>query len=334
MLYNFSKTLLASWLLIKIARWYNKSLESELMDAELAHPGIGYYIFIWLWAQYTNVSLEDIRNTRSYELVALLGRYTILIDNFVDSSAGNAIVKKNPYYLKQNHQFSRCVSALVLQIERMDLNKSKKTQIVRRIQNYRRSAFTIVKWMSSEPIYVDYAATLRMKEATTGKIFELMTQCLNIIHDVPETISSEISTLISRWGMAMQVIDDLYDAQDDFGVVPNIVTAVMYNLYPEEADQFGRDLSKQAGGYAKARLVRCRAPQTELHIHTLISSYLTELKYLKTHNPNVVCNMVLLTNALLVSAYSEILIRFHLACIPVLLKMIGSKHVFRNLEFA
>lgn len=315
-------------LLIRAAFEFGNALETEAMIGLGAAPGLVYHMLVYFWAKYCGVSVRHLRETKSYELSALVSEYTMRVDNFVDGRAGRNLFLEDSSILKRHRDFKRFVSVIAQRIQDGPFSSEQRKQLVRTIQSYRRNAFSALLARESCRLS-ELREVLAIKEQTTGLAIETFVKILNIVHGVSGRKQQESERLFPLWTLALQVSDDVLDLDIDYQTVPNIIAAILC-LYPEEKKRVERELQLANRRYIGS-CIRSRAPSTYDAACDIVEGYIGQMMAMGPVDRGV-RQMTTTARALFRASTSTWLARGSLSVGGMLLAKLGSHHEEDNLE--
>jgi hypothetical protein len=137
--------------------------------------------------------------------------------------------------------------------------------------------------MASEKMTLDEIRVF--KETTTGELYTTWSQILGGLYNIPDELAKNAARIIRSCGMAMQVVDDIADAGEDYLISsPNILLGIACDT-PDEYEQLISHLGKIEYKYLHWPWVKRSIPQSYARAMDWIYSYVGEIKAVARRGP-------------------------------------------------
>lgn len=131
------------------------------------------------------------------------------------------------------------------------------------------------RWMSSETMTLNEIEAF--KETTTGGLYATWSRILGGLFHLPDELSLQAARIVSRFGMAIQVVDDIADAGQDYLVhSANIFLGIATDM-PAEYDHLISHIENIDYKYLQLSWVKKNMPGSYARSIDLICSYVEEI---------------------------------------------------------
>ncbi len=229
------------------------------------------YLLFW-WARYCDV-VEVVRACPDKSLLAeMFIRYVCAIDSYVDSFDSRRIWQEcplSPQRLPQVREIARRMLACLCQIE---LPPSSRYQFLRLVGQYRRQArHAMHDWAVAPPRSLP--ALIRAKERTAGDMWCWWGLLLGLLYDVNGEVAKSCAENIFRFGMGLQVVDDITDMPVDSALnAQNLLLGMIWDR-SEDARRVEDHLREKPNAMLDARWARNHIPDSFRAARELFHSY-------------------------------------------------------------
>ena len=248
-------------------------------------PMLWFYAYmLFFWGRYCN-ALSLILNHPDRSLPAeIYLRLICQIDTYLDSFDSRSL---------RDHLVQRIETQSIIQTVRSDLdrrlgalcegtwNRDHLLGLVNTYLDHNLVAFQ--RWMTSEKMTL---GEIKMfKETTTGELYATWSQILSGLYHIPDELTENAARIIFLYGMAMQVVDDIADAGQDYQVnSPNILLGIARDN-PDEYKRLISRLEEIKYKYLHWPWVKRNTPQSYARAIDWIYSYVGEIKAVTRHRP-------------------------------------------------
>jgi len=160
------------------------------------------------------------------------------------------------------------------------------------------------RWMAADKMTLDEIKVF--KETTTGELYATWSHILSGLYCIPDKLAKNVARIICSYGMAMQVVDDIADAGQDYLVSsPNILLGIA-SENPDEYERLISHIGKIEYKYLHWPWVKKNIPQSYDRAIDWIYLYVGEIKAVTRYKPLTDELINLIATLITVAGYEKI----------------------------
>jgi len=269
-----------------------KTFQSNLVEREwpsladiYPRSMMWFYAYnLFFWSRYCKILPTVLRHPDRCLPAEVYLRYICQIDTYLDSFDSRGLLDNLIEQIESQPEIQAVLADLTDRLKISSGDHQDNTFLGELLDTYlRHNLPTIRQWMASEKMTL--ADIQDYKETVTGELYLTWSRMLGHIFEVDEQLSENAARIISRYGMATQVVDDITDAKQDYLVSsPNVFLGIAAG-HPVEYKRLIHHISKRESKYMHWPWLRKNVPQSFEQTISLIHAYLADIRTASLQKP-------------------------------------------------
>jgi len=262
-----------------------------------------YAYLLFFWGRYCNVLPAILTHPDRSLPAEVYLRFICQIDTYLDSFDSRSLLDHLVQHIEIQPGIQAVKSDLYSRLDVISENATNKDYLFGLINTYLDHNLMVVRhWMASDRM--THEEIKAFKETTTGELYATWSRILGGLYQIPEELSKNTASIFSSFGMAIQVVDDIADAGQDYLISsPNILLGIASdNLY--EYERLISHIGNTEYQYLHLSWVKRNMPQSYTQAIDWICSYVGEIKAI-TRNSSLTDELINLIATLITIAGFE-----------------------------